>query len=246
LEGQLGKFNLIHSTIIPENGGIEIGAGTPDMQSNQWLTLAINRSISGTIDLHDTAAVKLIVTDSILDKNQKAGSAHAIKALNIPVQLSCVTLFGTTEVKAIEATNCIFKEVVLAIRRQDGCIRYSFVPKDSKAPRLYRCQPNLEISDQITEAIEKKGSALSLAAKNKINNDVEQWLQPSFTSIIYDHYAYAQLSARCPEQISAGADNGSEMGAFNFLKQPQRKANLQIALNEYLPLGLEAGIIYVT
>ncbi len=245
-EGQLGKFNLIHSTVIPENGGIEIGAGAPDMQSNQWLTLTIDRSISGTIGLHDTAAVKLIVSDSILDKNQKAGSAHAIEALNTPVQLNCVTLFGISDVKTIEASNCIFNETVIAKRRQEGCIRFSFVPIGSKTPRLYRCQPTLEINDQIAEATGQKGSQLSPAAKNKIRNDVEKWLQPSFTSIVYDHYAYGQLSVKCPEQISAGADNGAEMGAFNFLKQPQRKANLQIALNEYLPLGLEAGIIYVT
>jgi hypothetical protein len=146
----------------------------------------------------------------------------------------------------IEATNCIFNETVVAKRRQEGCIRFSFVPANSTAPRLYRCQPGLEISDQIANETEKTGAALSPAAKNKISNDVEEWLMPSFTSITYDHYAYAQLGARCPEQIKAGADNGAEMGAFNFLQQPQRKANLQIVLNEYLPLGLEAGIIYVT
>ena len=36
------------------------------------------------------------------------------------------------------------------------------------------------------------------------------------------------------------------MGVFCTLKQPQREANLRIRLNEYLPVGLEAGIIYVT
>jgi hypothetical protein len=36
------------------------------------------------------------------------------------------------------------------------------------------------------------------------------------------------------------------MGAFSSLKQPQREANLRIRLEEYLPFGLEAGLIYVT
>jgi hypothetical protein len=36
------------------------------------------------------------------------------------------------------------------------------------------------------------------------------------------------------------------MGAFEFLKQPQRAANLQDALAEYLRFGLQASVIYVT
>ena len=36
------------------------------------------------------------------------------------------------------------------------------------------------------------------------------------------------------------------MGAFSFLKQPQRTANLQSNLEEYLRFGLEAGIFFVT
>ena len=36
------------------------------------------------------------------------------------------------------------------------------------------------------------------------------------------------------------------MGAFNGLMQAQRLANLRIRLDEYLPAGLEAGLIYET
>jgi hypothetical protein len=36
------------------------------------------------------------------------------------------------------------------------------------------------------------------------------------------------------------------MGAFCVLKEPQREANLRIRHDEYLPVGLEAGLIYVT
>jgi hypothetical protein len=36
------------------------------------------------------------------------------------------------------------------------------------------------------------------------------------------------------------------MGAFMFLAQPQRRANLRAALDEYLRLGLEAGVFPVT
>jgi hypothetical protein len=36
------------------------------------------------------------------------------------------------------------------------------------------------------------------------------------------------------------------MGAFSSLRQPQREANLRIALDEYLRSGLQAGIFFVT
>jgi hypothetical protein len=36
------------------------------------------------------------------------------------------------------------------------------------------------------------------------------------------------------------------MGAFSFLRQPQRETNLAIRLDEYLPFGLEPATIYVT
>ena len=41
----------------------------------------------------------------------------------------------------------------------------------------------------------------------------------------------------CPVQIRTGAEDGSEMGAFCVLKQPQRESNLRIRLDEYLPVG---------
>jgi hypothetical protein len=36
------------------------------------------------------------------------------------------------------------------------------------------------------------------------------------------------------------------MGAFHFLHQPQREADLRVRLQEYLRFGLEAGIFYST
>jgi hypothetical protein len=71
-------------------------------------------------------------------------------------------------------------------------------------------------------------------------------LTPSFTSVRYGHPAYAQLGLGCAEEISTGAEDGSEMGAFGSLQQPRREANLRLRLEEYLPFGLEAGLIYVT
>jgi hypothetical protein len=69
---------------------------------------------------------------------------------------------------------------------------------------------------------------------------------PSFTSIHYGDPGYAQLHLKSPIEIRTGAEDGAEMGVFCHLKQPQRETNLRIRLEEYLPFGLDPGIIYVT
>ena len=62
----------------------------------------------------------------------------------------------------------------------------------------------------------------------------------------YGRPEYAQLRLSAPLEIRTGAEDGSEMGAFCNLKQPQRESNLRLRLQEYLPFGLEPGIIYAT
>jgi hypothetical protein len=71
-------------------------------------------------------------------------------------------------------------------------------------------------------------------------------LRPDYTSFHFGDPGYAQLSPYCAEEIRTGAADGAEMGVFNMLKQPQRETNLRIRLREYLPFGLEPGLIYVT
>ena len=136
------------------------------------------------------------------------------------------------------ASEVIFTGPVVAERLQEGCVRFSFVPAGSKTPRRYRCQPDLEMEVRA----EPLGRPLTAAEKAEIRS----WLVPSFADTRYGQPAYAQLHLACPKQIRTGAEDGSEMGAFCHLKQPQREANLRLRLEEYLPFGLEPGILYVT
>ena len=160
------------------------------------------------------------------------------------VQAISKQFIGKTQCKTIEADGCIFNNTVIAERKQTGCLRFSYAMPGSETPRKYRCQPDLEFSVQAEE--KSKLHALTDDAKTALKKEINAWLLPAFTSVDFINFAYGQLSINCPSQITTGADNGSEMGAFNFLHQPQRLANLQITLDEYLPLGLEAGVLFVT
>lgn len=240
--GNLGKLELSHTTLAPGWGGLVSTALTKEPTANQWLELHLKRCICGGVQLAAMSAASLLVEDCILD----VATGHALQAVNTSVQLTRSTFIGEVHARTINAENSIFYAAVTAERRQEGCIRFSYVPgKNPLAPRRYHCQPELEV-DTAIEAREKKTGPMTVAQRTALRNSIYQWLVPAFTSLHFGHHAYAQLSFSCPQQIRSGADDGSEMGAFCFLQQPQRQANLRIAMDEYLPLGLEAGMIYVT
>jgi hypothetical protein len=71
-------------------------------------------------------------------------------------------------------------------------------------------------------------------------------LAPAFTSLRFGDAGYCQLNSRSGDSILKGADDQSEMGVFHDLYQPQRAANLQTMLTDYLRAGLEAGLFYAT
>ncbi len=162
-----------------------------------------------------------------------------------PTTLARVTVLGPVHVKELTlASAVIFANPVITERRQAGCVRFSYVPENSRTPRRYRCQPDLAISAAL-DAAQAKGS-LSAIQADAIRQQILGKISPSFTSTRYGSAAYGQLSLTCPLEITTGAEDGSEIGTFSFLKQPQRAANLRASLDEYLRFGLEAGIFYVT
>ena len=71
-------------------------------------------------------------------------------------------------------------------------------------------------------------------------------IRPLFTCTRYGDPGFAQLGVSCAEAITRGAEDGLEMGAFYSLKQPSREEALLTVAAEYLRLGLELGLIYVT
>ena len=170
----------------------------------------------------------------------------ATTSLAPPLRSERTTIRGRTLVRQIDlATETIFDGHVEAQRTQTGCVRFSYVPPRSRTPRRYRCQPDLADRRAI-EAEEARVGPLTPAQKQAVRDLVHLRVKPEYTAEAYGQPAYLQLSLRGPEEIAKGAADGSEMGAYCHLKQPQREANLRMRLKEYLPFGLEYGLIYVT
>ncbi|HSU13666.1 phage tail protein [Longimicrobium sp.] len=207
-DGNLGQLLVSHSTLVPAAGGVTCAAGNPRLE------VTIARSITGAVSIRGAARL-LRVEDSIVD------GLGALTALRGPaVELEAVTLFGGVRAVTLTASNSIFTRTVTVERRQTGCVRYSWVPPQSRVPRRYECRPET-----------------ASAARRE---------EPQFTSRGYGHPAYAQLSLSCPAVIREGADDEGEMGAWHFLQQTQRIADLRAGLGEHLRVGLEAGLFFAT
>ncbi|MFN8503365.1 phage tail protein [Kouleothrix sp.] len=67
-----------------------------------------------------------------------------------------------------------------------------------------------------------------------------------FTSTRYGQPGYAQLRPASPVAHRRGATDGTQQGAFASLYTAQAEDNLAPVLEEYLPIGLEAGFFFVT
>ncbi len=221
LVGSLGALRVSHCTLAPGTGEIVVNASGTDLEKqNALLKLSLEHNICGPITLPDTVT-HLRITDSIVSSGKDSdGNLAAITAPGAEAELERSTFFGGVTVRSVEASDCIFTGVLEAARRQTGCVRFSYLPLESKAPRRYRCRP-----EDATEAVR---------------------VRPQFTSRRYGDPGYGQLGQRCAVEIRQGADDEAEMGAFHDLFQPQRETNLRVRLDEYLRFGLEAGIIYVS
>lgn len=207
-------------------------AGVSADSAVRGLLLVVEHSILGPLRLPAGGAA-LEARDSILD------AAAAPDGLAITgtrkrdpgprATLERSTVLGAAQLQELPmASEVIFTAPVTVEQRQTGGVRFCYMPGNSLTPPRYRCQPDMALA----------------GAEDK--QQVRRRLAPVFTSTRYGEPGYAQLSLGCAAEISAGAEDGSEMGVFHLLHQPQRVASLRAALDEYLPAGLEAGLFYVT
>jgi hypothetical protein len=238
LDGNLGSLRLSNCAIAPRVAGEAPGARprrlvakptTPLDHLVEARRIELIRTISGPVSLADDR-YELVVDTAVVDG---AGSTGTIDAPQAALTISGATVLGDVAAKTLEAENSIFDGIVVVTRTQSGCVRFSFVRADPacRTPRRFRCQPELALAG-VTDA----AARAAVVAR----------VRPAYVSREYGNPAYAQLDLRCANEIRTGAEDGSEMGVFDVVKQPQREANLGVALGEYLPFGLESGWFYVT
>lgn len=255
------KITIRHCTLVPGwslHNDCEPRVRSRKLSERRSLDLdnlagqvVIERSILGSIQVSQDAVMtdptRIHISDTILDathRNLEALGAPGSPVAHARLTLLRSTIFGRVETHAIDlAENSILDGQVCVARRQEGCMRFCYAPAGSRTPRRYRCQPDL-VEAAARERVER-GELDATDLPQEIGYERLR-VTPLFNGLYYGQPTYGQLAHTCAKEIQRGADDESEMGAFHHLYQPQRAANLQARLQEYMPAGMEAGIIYVT
>jgi hypothetical protein len=154
--------------------------------------------------------------DEQIGQGTTAGAQLSINTSTVIGAINAETLDISDSI-VLADTPASWPAPVWSHRRQQDCIRFSWLPPTSRVGRRYQCQPD--------------GSPPAT---------------PILTSTRFGDPGYCQLDVTTPGAILTGADNQSEMGVTHQLYVPQRGANLLIRLAEYLRFGLEAGYIYAS
>ena len=229
---QLQALNIAHCTLVPgwsvDTEGNPLFATAPGLVAEPaGVNVSVERSLLGAV--RTTEFVTVTMADSIVDATDPANVAYA--ALDNAGAAGNLTLSGCTVAGKVHAvllqliSDSVFwgallagdswKTPLISDRKQEGCVRFSFLPAAARTPRRFEC--------------------------------IEQTIagpQPIFFALRYGRPGYMKLLTSTPDVVRRGADDGGEMGAFHFVSGPLRESDLRVRMQEYLPVGLEFGIIY--
>ena len=221
---QLSSLQVTHCTLVP-------GAATVPslLVETPGLALRVAKSIVGPLAVSDEATSTL--ADSIMDATGPTRVAYAAadgSSGGGALTLDSCTVIGKVHTALASTISDSLLVAGLAVgdtwpaalwtdRLQQGCVRFSYLPAASIVPNPYESVVHAAFAPQ-----------------------------PLFYSLRYGDPGYCKLWPSTDDAIRRGADDEGEMGAFHFVLAPMRENDLKIRLQEYLPAGLEIGIIYQT
>ncbi|RQO54776.1 hypothetical protein DBR47_22175 [Paucibacter sp. KBW04] len=229
------EITLRDCTLVPgltlNPDGSPASPGAPSLRVlHPFAKIRLERCICGPLQVVAGATVTL--QDCIIDAGSPSNTAFDGDGLGqAGAELSTLqcTLIGKVHAQLLRLVSNsilhaslgaapaeIWAHPLRAQRRQEGCVRFSYIPPGSITPRRHHCQPSQEQPAVI----------------------------PQFSSLRYGEPAYGQLRRASGKALLEGADDGSEMGVLHELFQAQRESNLRLRLDEYLRFGLHAGLFF--
>lgn len=226
VSGPVGQIVIRHSTLVPgwalEPECRPVQPEEPSLVlENTTACVQVERSVLGTILVQGnevrTDPLEIHVADSVLDAT--ARDREALSGPDCSHAHAVVSLHRTTVIGEVYAH---------AIRIGENSILDGFV---HVARRGIGCL---------------RFCSVVPGSRTPRRYRCESAHRPRFTSTRYGTPGYAQLAPGCPPEIARGAEDGAELGAFHDLFQPQREDNLRARLEEFLPAGTAAGVVFVS
>jgi hypothetical protein len=132
------------------------------------------------------------------------------------VSLQRTTVLGPIAVHRLNASECILDDVAVAEDQQHGCIRFTAYADGSVVHEPY-------------ESVTVAPQAALFRTRD--------FGRPNYARL-KDDADLSITSGREGASILAGAENGSEMGAFALEKIPLKKRGLKQKFAEFMPIGL--------
>lgn len=153
------------------------------------------------------------VTDAEISDQSAPGAALCLERSTIRGRVQARSLTASDSIVVAELTGDPgdWPAALWVRRRQEGCVRFCFLPAGSRVPQRFHC-------------VEAGGT-----------------MRPTFSSLTFGHSRFGQLHPTTPPPIRRGASDAGEMGATNSLKWTAREDNLTARLAEYLRFGMELG-----
>ena len=230
LTGSFESVTLQFVTLDPGTAGQgstligEAIDGMPLAPTHLWIeatvtNLVLENCITGPIRTRKTGSVEqLTATDSIIQAIPTGGSGtdYALETELGDVSLARCTVLGPCSVHQMDASECILDDVAIAEDVQHGCVRFSAIAQGSALHAPYQCV-----------TVPPRG--------------------PIFYSRRFGEASYARLVRLADNAIIdpatgatilGGAQNGSEMGAFQSVGVTLIRRGLVLKFEEYAPLGV--------
>jgi hypothetical protein len=252
IASQVQQLLLSACTLDPRSAGTTGSLVATDANLDDQASYLLCRCITGGV--YTAAGIsQLTIADSIVDAQGTLAiggppppappasggeDPKVVGALGAAqgVQLERVTVLGWVRCVTLTASECLLNDLAIADDQQAGCIRFSRYELGSVLPRRYQCIP----SD--TQA----GACASTPPSLALGPPAFHCLAPLFNSRHFGRPDYCQLAADCPLAILTASEAGAEVGAFASRLNTIRLANLNIKLQEFLPVGLTAVVIAET
>ena len=228
----LRDCTLVPGLALNSDGSAASPGAASLLIEHRFTQVTLERCITGPLQV--AAGAKIFMHDCIVDAgdaNQVAFDADGEGGPGAELTVTECTVIGKVHTELMRlASNSLFfaglgpppaetwQAPVMAERRQEGCVRFCYLPTGSITPRPFRCVPDT----------------------------AHAGILPQFTSLRYGDPGYGQPRRASGKAILEVADDGGEIGVMHALFQPQRETNLRLRLDEYLRFGLHAGIFYAT
>lgn len=225
LDGVWDEVVLRHCTLDP--GGEQVPGSPPDCLPIPFVTLEIRGTVEKlVIDSSITGPIRVAPGGALLALEARDSIIHGPELPDTPAldlgsgqaTLERVTVYGDVDVERLWATEALIQGTVVVTDTQHGCFRFSTAnPTGSVLPRRF------------------EAPLLAGGVENHF-----------FVSRRFGDPGYAQLSESAPVEVTRGAENGSELGAFSSLLNPIKLADLEAKVLELMPAGLIPQFIFQT